>query len=101
MSAYIIVEAIITKPQEFAAYAQAVPAVVAKYHGNYRILGGEVETLEGDWGTTRIVMHEWPSMEAARAFWHSDEYAAVKPLREGTGQFRVILVAGTASEVLE
>lgn len=101
MSAYIIVEAIITKPQEFSAYAQAVPAVVEQFGGVYRILGGEAEPLEGDWGQTRIVMHEWPSMEAARAFWSSEEYAAVKPLRAGTGEFRVMLVAAKALEILE
>ena len=60
MSAYIIVEAIITKPQEFVAYAQAVPPIVAQYGGVYRVLGGEAESLEGDWGATRLVMHEWP-----------------------------------------
>jgi uncharacterized protein (DUF1330 family) len=101
MSAYIIVEAIITKPKEFAAYAQAVPAIVAQYGGVYRVLGGAAESLEGDWGATRLVMHEWPSMDVARAFWESREYAAVKPLRQGTGEFRVMLVAGKQSDVLE
>jgi uncharacterized protein (DUF1330 family) len=101
MPAYIIVEAIITKPQEFVAYAQAVPPIVAQYGGVYRVLGGAAESLEGDWGATRLVMHEWPSMDAARAFWQSQEYAAVKPLREGTGEFRVMLVAGKDSEILE
>ena len=101
MPAYIIVEAIITNPQEFAAYAKAVPSVVAQYQGTYRVLGGEAQVLEGEWGETRIVMHEWPSMDAAKAFWYSKEYAAVKPLREGTGEFRVMLVAGKDSQILE
>jgi len=46
-------------------------------------------------------MHRWPSAEQARTFWGSDEYAAAKPLREGTGEFRVILVEGVQQTVLE
>jgi uncharacterized protein (DUF1330 family) len=101
MSAYIIVEAVITHPDAFAAYAKAVPPVVAQYGGEYKILGGQASALEGEWGATKIVMHEWPSVEAAKAFWYSEEYAKIKPLREGTGEFRVILVDGRSSQKLE
>ena len=37
MSAYIIVEAVITHPDAFAAYAKAVPPVVAQVGGEYKI----------------------------------------------------------------
>ena len=56
---------------------------------------------DSDWGDARIVIHRWPSREQARAFWHSDEYQAIKPLRAGTGTFRVTLVEGTQQETLE
>ena len=101
MSAYILVEASLTQPKHFAAYARAVPAVVARYGGTYLVLGGDQESLEGDWGEQRIVIHHWPSMAAARAFWFSEEYAALKPLRAGTGSFRVTLVEGIEQETLE
>ncbi len=39
-------------------------------------------------------------MDAARRYWLSPEYAALKRLREGTGTFRVILVDGLATETL-
>ena len=101
MPAYIVVEAIITRPEDFAAYARAVPPVVASFGGEYLVLGGEQEALEGDWGDARIVIHRWPSREQARAFWHSEEYQAIKPLRAGTGTFRVTLVEGMQQETLE
>ena len=37
----------------------------------------------------------------AMAFWNSDEYQAAKPLREGCGDFRVILVDGVQQKPLE
>lgn len=101
MPAYIVVEAIITRPENFAPYARAVPPVVASFGGEYLVLGGEQEALEGDWGDARIVIHRWPSREQARAFWHSEEYQAIKPLRAGTGTFRVTLVEGMQQETLE
>ncbi|MDG2461810.1 MAG: DUF1330 domain-containing protein [Luminiphilus sp.] len=101
MTAYIIVEAVIHNPEQFGAYAQAVPGIVAEFGGEYLVLGGQQEPLEGEWGHTRLVMHRWPSAEQARAFWSSDAYAAAKPLREGTGEFRVMLVDGLQQTPLE
>ena len=101
MPAYIVVEAAITDGERFGAYAKAVPALVAEYGGDYLVLGGEQHALEGDWTGRRIVIHQWPSIEQAQAFWHSDAYAEIKQLREGTGEFRVALVDGLVRETLE
>jgi uncharacterized protein (DUF1330 family) len=94
MPAYLIIEAHITDPQGFAAYARATPAVVAQYGGQYLVMGGEQQWLEGDLAPTRTVISLWPDRAAALAFWQSPEYAAIKPLREGTGSFRVLLADG-------
>jgi len=101
MPAYIIVEAAIADGERFGAYAKAVPALVTQYGGDYLVLGGEQQALEGDWKGKRIVVHQWPSVEQARAFWFSDAYAEIKKLREGTGEFRVALVDGLARDTLE
>ena len=101
MTAYIVVEALITERDRFAAYARRVPELVARFGGEYLVLGGAQEALEGDWGDARLVMHRWPDMAGARRFWNSPEYAAVKKLREGTGEFRVMLLEGRHKEKLE
>lgn len=101
MTAYILVEAVISDPERFSAYAQAVPPLVAQFGGRYKILGGESRVLEGEWGAIKLVMHEWPSLEIAEAFWYSEEYQRIKPLRAGTGQFRVLLVDAYSSQTLE
>ena len=101
MAAYLVVEAILTNPQDFVSYTKAVPPLVTKFGGEYIAVGGESESLEGEWGVTRIVLHKWPSMDAARKFWYSDEYTEAKKLREGTGTFRVMLVDGLKAGNLE
>ena len=47
MTAYIIVEAEIHDPEKFAAYARVVPDIVAKHGGEYLVLGGQQNALEG------------------------------------------------------
>ena len=92
--AYLIIEAIIHDPLKFAKYCEVVPQIVSKYGGEYIVLGGNHIPLEGDWGRTRLVVSRWPSTEAAKKFWDSEEYSMAKPLREGTGEFKVMLVEG-------
>ena len=100
MPAYLIIEARITDPQGFAAYARATPAVVARYGGHYLVMGGEQHSLEGVHAPSRTVISCWPSRAAALAFWNSADYAAIKPLRAGTGSFRVLLADGVQTQAL-
>ena len=94
MPAYMVVQATVTKPEQFTEYAQRMPALVEKYGGTYRVRGGEVETLEGDWGYQALIISEWPSMDQARSMWHSDEYAELKKTREGAADVTVLLADG-------
>lgn len=100
MSAYLIIEAHLTDPQRFAAYARATPAVVARHGGHYLVMGGEQQSLEGEHAPARTVVSHWPDRAAALAFWHSPEYTAIKPLRAGTGTFRVLLADGARIQIL-
>ncbi|MEO8777636.1 MAG: DUF1330 domain-containing protein [Rhodanobacter sp.] len=94
MSAFLVVTARISDPLAFRAYAQKAAALVTAFGGRYRVLGSVPEVLEGHEQEGKVVISEWPSMEAARSFWHSPDYAEVRQLREGTGSFDVMLVDG-------
>ena len=94
MPAYMVVQATVTNPEQFAEYAERMPALVEKYGGKYRALGGEVETLEGDWGYQALVISEWSSMDQARTMWHSDDYAQLKKVRKGAVNVTVLLADG-------
>lgn len=91
MGAYMIIHADITDPVQFREYAMRTPALVAEYGGRYRSMRGELEQLEGPGDNRKIVISEWPSMEAARAFWNSDAYAELKELRKDAATVSVYL----------
>jgi uncharacterized protein (DUF1330 family) len=67
---------------------------VANHGGRFVVRGGEQELLEGEWDTLRLVVIEFPDMDAARAWWTSDEYEAIKPLRREGSTTNIILVDG-------
>ncbi len=67
---------------------------VASHGGRFVVRGGEHELVEGEWDTIRLVVIEFPDMDAARAFWASDEYEAIKPIRRSASTTNVILVDG-------
>jgi uncharacterized protein (DUF1330 family) len=67
---------------------------VAAAGGRFLIRGGDHELLEGEWDTKRIVLMEFPDREAVRAWWTSDEYEAIKPLRRGASTTNILLVDG-------
>ncbi len=92
MGAFMIIQADIRNPEQFLEYAKRAPALIEKFGGRYRCMRGQVEQLEGEPDDRKIVVSEWPSMEAAQSFWNSDEYAELKLVREGAADIDVHLV---------
>jgi uncharacterized protein (DUF1330 family) len=97
MPAYMVVQINITDPDKFAKYREAVLAVVESFGGRYIARGAQVEILEGSHDGRRLVLFEFPSMDAIRRFWNSPEYAKVKPLRENAAEIDVWAVPGVES----
>lgn len=88
----MLIRAEIKDPEQFGEYAKRAPALIEKFGGRYRCMRGEVEQLEGPADARKIVVSEWPSMQAARKFWHSDEYAELKAARADAAEIDVFLV---------
>jgi uncharacterized protein (DUF1330 family) len=94
MAGYIIADVQITDAEAYERYKAAVPASLAAYGGKFLVRGGRVETLEGDWVTNRLVVLEFESVEQAKAWWASQEYAAPKQLRQSASVSQMIVVEG-------
>jgi uncharacterized protein (DUF1330 family) len=94
MVAYIIVEIAIRDAETYERYKQMAPPSIATYGGRYLVRGGAVEVLEGSWNPPRFVILEFPTVERARAWWDSPEYAPAKALRQTCTQTDMILVEG-------
>jgi uncharacterized protein (DUF1330 family) len=58
------------------------------------VRGGKTETLEGDWQPGRFVILEFPSVEKAKQWWTSEEYAPAKALRQANAKTKMIVVEG-------
>lgn len=96
MPAYMIIAAKIHDREAFTSgYGAAAARLIEQYGGEYLLRGGGALSLEGDFPDgASIVISKWPSKEAARAFWDSEDYARVKTLREGLADVQVFLIEG-------
>ena len=97
MAAYVIVEIEITDPQTYEEYKKVAGPSLEAYGGRFLVRGGATETLEGDRRPGRMVVLEFESMERAREWWASEEYAEPKALRQKSARTRMIAVEGCAA----
>ena len=90
--AYMLVQGKNYEPGSLAAYAAALPPIYAKYGGRYIALSTDFDIAEGDNDSQAIIITAWPDADAARAFWDSPEYREAIKLREGIGEFDVVII---------
>lgn len=96
MSAYLVAHITVTDPAAFERYRDVVPAVIEQYGGRYLVRGGNIEVLEGEWSTPRLVIIEFDDMAQASRFYHSPEYQEILPLRLAASEGSAALVEGIA-----
>ena len=94
MAGYVVAEVEVTDSAVYEEYRKLVPATVAKYGGKYLVRGGAVERKEGGWEPKRLVVLEFPSLDQARTWYHSPEYAPALALRLKAARSKVLLVEG-------
>ena len=92
--AYLIVDTRSSDPERMAEYRRLAQAAVEKFGGRYLVRGSPHTTLEGSWQPQRVVVLEFPSMEAAQQFYDSPEYVAARTVRAGVSDFDMLLVEG-------
>lgn len=97
MPGYLIFEIEITDPALWEDYRRVAGPVMAAGGGRFLISTDAAEPLEGGWMPPTISVVEFPSMEAARAFYRSEAYQRTIPLRERASRGRGILAAGFAA----
>jgi len=94
MPAYVIVQVEVNDPVRYENYKKMVPPSLEKFGGRFLVRGGKTHTLEGAWAPKRFVMVEFPTVEQAKAWWASPEYAAAKALRQATADSMMIVAEG-------
>ena len=94
MVAYVINDMEVVDPQLLDEYKKLSPATVAQYGGKFLARGGRCETLEGDWIPKRLVILEFPSVERAKAWMESQEYAPAKRIRQKASKSNMVVIEG-------
>ncbi|HYO56370.1 DUF1330 domain-containing protein [Archangium sp.] len=94
MPAYVVVEVTVKDAETYERYKQLAPPAIALYGGRYLARGGATEVLEGTWDVPRFVILEFPSVQQARTWWSSPEYAPAKALRQASTHTDMLLVEG-------
>jgi uncharacterized protein (DUF1330 family) len=90
---YIILHGEVTDPEGYEEYKAGATRLVAEHGGRYLTRGGANTPVEGEW-LPRIAMVEFPSYDAALAFYHSPEYQRLAEIRKRCSTSAVAIVEG-------
>lgn len=92
MTAYVLANVEAHNTEAYQEYVRRNTELVQQYGGRFIARGGAVEVLEGDWALKRLVVIEFPSVEAARTWYHSPEYQAIVPIRRGNAHTHLLAI---------
>ncbi|HZS30959.1 MAG TPA: DUF1330 domain-containing protein [Gaiellaceae bacterium] len=94
MPAYVVIETDISDPEQYERYKAASPEAVASGGGRFVVRGGELAVLEGGWSPSRLVVLEFPDLDAVKRWYDSPEYVEARKLREGAASLNMVAVQG-------
>jgi uncharacterized protein (DUF1330 family) len=98
MAAYVISEVQPLDQELFDRYRTLAQTSIAQYGGRYIVRAAVPEAAEGDWSAQRrLVIVEFPGMEAARSWYASDDYAEALAIRDHALTRRLLFVEGLES----
>lgn len=91
---YVIAQIKVTDAEAYPAYVAMVGPVVEKFGGEFLVRGGRSESHEGTPAGDRHVVIRFPSFQAARDWYHSEDYAEAKALRMAASRSVQTIVEG-------
>jgi uncharacterized protein (DUF1330 family) len=95
MPTYVVGDIQITDPASYQAHIPRALASIARFGG--RVIaggGGKVDLLEGDPSPEWIFTIEFPTADAARRWYRSDDYQEALKVRRSASHGRVFLIEG-------
>lgn len=90
MPVYVIAEAKVSDPERYAEAARAAPGVLAENGGRFLGRSSDIVTLEGDWEPPRMMLMEFPDMDAVRSWYDSPIYQKAKDMRAGAAEMKIV-----------
>ena len=95
MKHYAVAEIDVTDSSWVRDYVENVTGIVERRGGRYLARTSNVEQIEGERPPAQVfLIIEWPSREAADAFYQSEEYRPYRERRRAGARNEFVLVAG-------
>lgn len=94
---YIIGHITVTDPEKYQEYIRRDTPMIEAHGGKPIVRGGTAENLEGP-EFSRHVVFEFPTLEAAKALYYSEDYQEVARIRRDNAESMIVLVEGTPNE---
>ena len=94
MPAYVVVNVTVHDPARYEEYKRLATPTVPADGGRSVARGAPVEVREGGWTPSRLVILEFPTLERARAWWESPEYAPAKAVRQSCADTQLVITDG-------
>jgi uncharacterized protein (DUF1330 family) len=94
VKAYLVLDFSVRDWPEFRTYVSAIPAFIEKHGGKYIVRGVEPTVMEGDWAPDYMVILEFPSSEAAKAFLEDPDAQALFAVRHRSTVSKLVLADG-------
>lgn len=94
MVAYVITDLDVFDIEHYLAYQQALKPLLAGAGARYLARGGPFRVYVGDYQPRRLVVVEFPSLEAVDEFYESAAYQALERQRQACSSARIIAVEG-------
>lgn len=92
--AYVIITEAIHDPETMAEYSKASAPSLAEHGAKVLSVDTRPRILEGSWHGDRTVMLEFESVEAARAWYDSEDYQAALPIRQAAAASNAVVLSG-------
>ncbi len=94
MPAYVIFDVEIRDPARYQEFMAGVKPALEAAGARYLARGGAHKMYEGDWEPRRIVLLEFPSVEAWETFYNGPTYRGLKSIRDECSSARLVSVVG-------
>lgn len=91
---YYIAEFVPADMERLVPYSQQVEATFSPYGGRYAVRGGAMSPLEGEAPQGRFIMIAFDDVAKAHAWYRSDAYQALIPIRQASGETNTYIVEG-------
>jgi uncharacterized protein (DUF1330 family) len=94
MPAYVLFDVDIRDPVRYQDFMSNVKPALESAGARYLARGGPHTVHEGDWSPRRIVLLEFPSVEAWNKFYTGPVYTGLKSVRDECSSARLVSFEG-------